>query len=53
MYNLSSAESEDVNRKSCTYRVRHMYLNGTLDGCGTENSKARSMKLFTAIYNGV
>ena len=35
------------------YRVRHKYLNGTLDGYGTETAKARSMKLFTAIYNGV
>ena len=30
-----------------------MYLNGALDGCGTEMGWATTFKLFILIYNGV
>ena len=36
-----------------TYRVRHMYLNACLNGCGTEMAVATSMKFFTTIRIGV
>ena len=35
------------------YRVRHMYLNGSLDGRGAKIALATPMKFFTAIHKGV